>query len=106
MTTLEFDLQEVGMHPTSDGMAFSKEGDLEVTLVDLRIVIEAPSRDSWWVSEVGMIHTEYLGGKMTEKPVELKGAFLAAAIDFLHRHKDRDLQDRVDEELEDQERAA
>jgi len=106
LTTIDFD--EIWMHPTDKGMAFSRLGQEEFACVHLRVFIEATDRSDWWIEEVHMVVTVPMGFEETpdgkkarsrEFTDQLEGEFLEAAKLFLYDAKSSELQDRVDLEV-------
>lgn len=103
MTSITKDFDEIWLHPTAKGMAFSKGGDEQVTDVYLRAVIEANARDDWHIEEVHMITfgTDFhrSSGEVQARTKEyvhvLEGDFLEQAKDYLYMVHDDALQEKV-----------
>lgn len=104
MTSITKDFDEIFLHPTPKGMAFSKGGDEQVAEVYLRALIEANARDDWHIEEVHMITfgTEFYQSngetqaRSTEYVHVLEGDLLEAAKDYLYTAKEDALQEKVD----------
>ena len=99
MTSFTKDFDEIGMYPTINGMTFCRDGDPEMALIDLRVTIEAESRNDWRIEDVAMMTTEFAAGRKREISVFLEGDFLQGAKSFLYEERKEDLQDKVDLEM-------
>jgi hypothetical protein len=107
MTEITRDFDEIWLHPTPKGMAFSIGGNEEVASVNLRVIIEANTRDDWHIDEVHMITfvTEfYKSGAETQARSReyvhvLEGDFLQQAKEYLYAALSDTLQDAVNIEI-------
>lgn len=55
MTAIIKDFDEIWLHPTPEGMAFSSGADEQVASVYVRVIVDARSREDWEIEEVHMI---------------------------------------------------
>jgi hypothetical protein len=102
MTEITKDFDEIWLHPTPKGMAFSIGGNEQVASVHLRVIIEANTRDDWHIDEVHMITFEYKHKTRSGEYVHvLEGDFLQAAKDYLYAAYADEFQDAVNLEILD-----
>ena len=105
MTKITKDFDEVWMHATPKGMAFSIGGNEQDASVYLRAVLDARTREDWHIDEVHMVSFDFpldpvsMERRRKEYVNVLEGPFAEEAKAFLYAAHDSDLQDAVDLEI-------
>lgn len=98
MQTAKMDFEELWMHPTPDGWRYSRPGNEEVIPIDMRVTIEADTRDAWRIVDVAAVYSKpspARENRLEEDTQLLEGDELERAKDFLYDMKTTELQDKV-----------
>lgn len=105
MTEIVKDFDEVWMHATPKGMAFSIGGNEQIASVYLRAIIDANTREDWHIDEVHMITFGFERTKDQRRTIEyvhvLEDDLLQQAKDYLYAAHEDALQDAVNLEVLD-----
>lgn len=105
MTEITKDFDEVWMHATPKGMAFSLGGNEEIASVYLRAIIDANTREDWHIDEVHMVTFGFDRTRDQSRTIEyvhvLEGDFLQQAKDYLYAAFADEIQDAVNLEILD-----